>query len=69
MCREMRFKQSVLPAKNENPSDWPATRILVVDDDVELCELVDQYLRSQGFEVDAVHDGTTGVARALSPER
>lgn len=37
-----------------------------MDDDVELCELVDQYLRSQGFEVDAVHDGTTGVARALS---
>ena len=27
--------------------DWETTRILVVDDDVELCELVDQYLRSQ----------------------
>src|SRR5580692_2773117 len=46
--------------------DWEATRILVVDDDVELCELVDQYLRSQGFEVEAVHDGTTGVESALA---
>jgi DNA-binding response OmpR family regulator len=45
--------------------DWEATRILVVDDDVELCELVDQYLRSQGFEVAAVHDGTSGVTAAL----
>jgi two-component system, OmpR family, response regulator CpxR len=46
--------------------DWAATRVLVVDDDVELCELVDQYLRSQGFEIDAVHDGTTGVVNALA---
>jgi two-component system, OmpR family, response regulator CpxR len=48
--------------------DWPATRVLVVDDDVELCELVGQYLRSQGFEVDATHDGTTGVEDALGGE-
>jgi len=37
-----------------------------VDDDVELCELVGQYLTSQGFQIDAVHDGSTGVDRALS---
>lgn len=54
------------PAKAENAVDWPATRILVIDDDVELCELVDQYLNSQGFQVDAVHDGSSGVERALS---
>jgi two-component system, OmpR family, response regulator CpxR len=41
-------------------------RILVVDDDVELCELVQQYLQSQGFQVDAVHDGSTGIESALS---
>jgi two-component system, OmpR family, response regulator CpxR len=52
--------------KAENPSDWAATRILVVDDDVELCELVGQYLQAQGFQVEAVHDGITGVAAALS---
>ena len=49
-------------------ADWPATRVLVVDDDVELCELVGQYLRSQGFEVDATHDGTAGVEGALGGE-
>jgi two-component system response regulator CpxR len=56
----------MLPAKADNSGEWPATRILVVDDDVELCELVDQYLKSQGFQIDAVHDGSTGVERALS---
>ena len=32
-------------------------RILVIDDDVELCSLVSEYLRPEGFQVDAVHDG------------
>src|SRR5438128_1442422 len=41
-------------------------RILVIDDDVELCSLVSEYLRPEGFQVDAVHDGCTGVTRALS---
>src|ERR1700690_962588 len=56
----------MVPAKSDSVSEWPATRILVVDDDVELCELVDQYLHSQGFQIEAVHDGSTGVERALS---
>jgi len=33
---------------------------------VELCELLEQYLSSQGFQIDAVHDGSAGVERALS---
>jgi DNA-binding response OmpR family regulator len=41
-------------------------RLLVVDDDAELCELVTEYLRPEGFEVEAVHDGERGVDRALS---
>ncbi len=52
--------------KIDGDSDWRATRLLVVDDDVELCELVDQYLSAQGFRIDAVHDGTAGIERALS---
>jgi two-component system response regulator CpxR len=52
--------------KADTAGDWPTTRLLIVDDDVELCELVDQYLHSQGFEIDAVHDGLAGVDRALS---
>src|SRR6476620_11584232 len=41
-------------------------RILVVDDDVELCSLVTEYLRPEGFQVECVHDGRTGLSRALS---
>ncbi len=43
-------------------------RILVIDDDVELSELVAEYLRPEGYDVEAVHDGETGLARALSGE-
>lgn len=30
-------------------------RILVIDDDTELCELLQDYLGGEGFHVDAVH--------------
>jgi two-component system response regulator CpxR len=40
--------------------------VLVVDDDVELCELVSEYLTREGFNVEAVHDGTSVADRALS---
>jgi DNA-binding response OmpR family regulator len=41
-------------------------RILVIDDDIELCQLVAEYLETEGYEVEAVHDGESGVARALA---
>ena len=40
--------------------------VLIVDDDVELCELVTEYLVPEGFTVDAVHDGPGGLERALT---
>src|SRR5512140_1600051 len=40
--------------------------ILIVDDDVELCELVAEYLDPEGFEVEAVHNGEQGLQRALN---
>jgi two-component system, OmpR family, response regulator CpxR len=43
-------------------------RILVIDDDVELCSLVSEYLRPEGFQVECVHDGRSGLTRALSGE-
>jgi two-component system response regulator CpxR len=43
-------------------------RVLVVDDDIELCELVAEYLQPEGFDVEAVHDGERGVERARSGE-
>jgi len=44
------------------------TRILVIDDDEELCELLKDYLGPEGFEVEAVHDSDKGIERALSNE-
>ena len=43
-------------------------RVLVVDDDVELCELVGEYLAQEGFGVETAHNGAEGVERALSGE-
>jgi two-component system response regulator CpxR len=44
------------------------TRVLVVDDDVELCELLARYLGREGFRVECAHDGPSGVDRAVSGE-
>ncbi len=41
-------------------------RILVVDDDVELCSLVEEYLGAEGYTVSAAHDGEAGLQEALS---
>ena len=40
--------------------------VLLVDDDVELCEMLIEYLGTEGFMVDAVHDGESGTQQALS---
>ena len=42
--------------------------MLVVDDDVELSQLISQYLAPEGYTVEAVHSGQKGVERALSGE-
>src|SRR6201997_2137650 len=39
-------------------------RVLIVDDDFELCSLVTEYLATEGFRVESVHDGETGLQRA-----
>jgi len=41
-------------------------RILVIDDDVELCSLVGEYLESEGFQVEPVYEGERGLEKALS---
>lgn len=41
-------------------------RILLVDDDVELVGMLQEYLELEGFATTAVHDGEAGVAAALS---
>ena len=41
-------------------------RILVVDDDVPLAEMIGEYLRPEGFSVDLVHDGAVAMALLVS---
>ena len=45
-------------------------RVLVVDDEVDLAELVAEYLRKAGLEVAVRHDGTEAVVavRDFAPD-
>ena len=42
-----------------------ATRVLIVDDDAALAEVVSRYLEREGFEVQVATDGASGLAMAL----
>ena len=42
------------------------SKVLLVDDDVELSSMLREYIEREGFEADAVHDGEAGVVGALS---
>jgi two-component system response regulator CpxR len=41
-------------------------RILLIDDDVELCALLAELLQREGFDVQMEHDGAKGLERARS---
>lgn len=43
-------------------------QILIIDDDVALCELVTEYLEPLGFQIETVYRGDTGAERALAGE-
>jgi DNA-binding response OmpR family regulator len=43
-------------------------KILIIDDDAELCEMLSEYLRKEGFEVDTVQHGMRGLERARASE-
>ena len=43
-------------------------RVLIVDDDIQLCRLLTERLGTEGFTIEAVHDGPRGLQRALSME-
>jgi len=43
-----------------------ANRLLVIDDDAELCKLVTRYLVQEGFQIESVNGGASGAERALS---
>lgn len=40
-------------------------RILLIDDDTDLCALMGDFFRENGIDVELAHDGRRGLARAL----
>ena len=54
---------------SNNPKPYNGSlvnRILIIDDDTELCALVARYLSSEGFAVDRAADGSQGIEMGLS---
>jgi DNA-binding response OmpR family regulator len=49
---------------SENTTSDNKSKILIIDDDVELCEMLAEYLESENFSVDKVHDGAAGTTQA-----
>ncbi len=45
-----------------------SNRVLIIDDDEELAELLSEYLRREGLEVRVAGDGESGAQQALSGE-
>jgi len=43
----------------------PAARVLVIDDDRELCALMTEFLASHGYQVSTASDGAEGLEAAL----
>src|SRR5262249_44201509 len=52
------------PAMNDSSHAPPTRRILMIDDDAELCRLMHDYLRAEGIDLEIVHDAAAGIARA-----
>jgi DNA-binding response OmpR family regulator len=50
--------------RHPEPAAPAGVPLLIIDDDVELCELLTEYLTAAGFTVAAVHDGEAGLRRA-----
>ncbi|MBB3220047.1 response regulator transcription factor [Pseudoduganella umbonata] len=42
------------------------SKVLLIDDDVELVSMFQEYLEQEGFEVKTAHDGEAGMAAALT---
>ena len=51
--------------KSEGSSTEPCHKLLLVDDDAELCGLMVDFFSQHGFRVESAYDGRRGLARAL----
>ena len=46
----------------------PIAKLLIIDDDVELAELLQEYLQGENFEVGLAHDGRAGIDKVKSDQ-
>lgn len=53
-----------MTAAEETASSDPQGRVLIVEDEVALADGVARGLTAEGFEVEVVHDGVSGLERA-----
>jgi two-component system response regulator CpxR len=54
---------TVCGTKEDGPQ---VRRVLIIDDDTELGELLGEYLANEGLVLEFAHDGSTGLRKALS---
>ena len=50
----------------ETNQETSAKRILVIDDDFELCQLINRFLTQEGFVIESVNSGMAGIEQVLS---
>jgi DNA-binding response OmpR family regulator len=55
----------LLPQQRPPRAPKDGLRLLVIDDDRQLCRLIKDYLKPLGYEVTAVHNGPDGLEAAL----
>jgi DNA-binding response OmpR family regulator len=53
---------TVTTTPHAEPSAARAPRVLLVDDDRELCQMLSEYLDAEHFDVKSVHDGSDALA-------
>ncbi len=47
-------------------STEPQLSVLLIEDDVELCELMREFFAARGIRIEAIHDGRRGLAQAFA---
>jgi DNA-binding response OmpR family regulator len=61
VCESRELMATSHPSRSDLPAPREA-RVLLVDDDRELCQMLTEYLEAEHFEVKSVHDGGDALA-------
>src|SRR5450756_2323641 len=61
-CESSDTAMTIIPPTGAQPPVTREGRVLLVDDDRELCQMLTEYLEAEHFEVTSVHDGADALA-------